>query len=86
MSSPDDGSADGQVTRTQNDVDSEVSFEDGADDEIDTIVIEEEDWIELITRSTEDVMEKMAHAKIRFENRTTKNEMVIGIGNRNITE
>ena len=36
--------------RTQNDVDSEVSFEDDADEEIDTT--EEEDWIEYIKRST----------------------------------
>ena len=45
-------------------------FEDDADEEIDTTVIEEEDWIEYIKRSTEDAMEKMAHAKIRCWNRT----------------
>ena len=43
MCSTDDESGDGQSTRTQNDVDSEVSFEDDADEEIDTTVIEEED-------------------------------------------
>ena len=47
MCSTDDESGDGQSTMTQNDVDSEVSFEDDADEEIDTTVIEEEDWIEL---------------------------------------
>ena len=57
---------------TQNDVASEVSFEDDADEEIDTTVIEEEDWIEYIKRSTEDAMEKMTHAKIRCWNRTHK--------------
>ena len=46
MCSTDDESVDGQSTRTQDDVDSEVSFEDDADDEIDTTLIEEEDWIE----------------------------------------
>ena len=43
-------SGDGQTTTTQNDVDSEVSFEDDADDEIDTTVIGEEDWIEYIKK------------------------------------
>ena len=50
MCSTDDESGDGQSTRTQNDVDSEVSFEDDADEEIDTTVIEEEDWIEYIKK------------------------------------
>ena len=72
MCSTDDESGDGQSTRTQNDVDSEVSFEDDADEEIDTTVIEEEDWIEYIKRSTEDAMEKMERAKIRCWNRTHK--------------
>ena len=54
-------------------------------EEIDTTVIEEEDWIEYIKRSTEDAMEKMQRAKIRCWNRT-KNEMEIGTENRNITE
>ena len=50
MCSTDDESGDGQSTRTQNDVDSELSFEDDADEEIDTTVIEEEDWIEYIRK------------------------------------
>ena len=53
-------------------MDSEVSFEDDADDEIDTTVIEEEDWIEDIKRSTEYAMEKMECAKIRCWSRTHK--------------
>ena len=72
MCSTDDESGDGQSTTTHNDVDSEVSFEDNADDEIDTILIEEEDWIEYIKRSTEEAMEKMECAKIRCCNRTHK--------------
>ena len=86
LCSTDDESGDGQSTSTQKDVDSEVSFEDDADEEIDTTVIEEEDWIEYIKRSTEDAMEKMERAKIRCWNRTQKNEMEIGTENRNITE
>ena len=50
MCSTDDESGDGQSATTQNDVDSEVSFEDDADEEIDTTVIEEEDWIEHIEK------------------------------------
>ena len=53
MCSIDDESGDGHSTRTQNDVDSESVIEDDADEEIDTTVIEEEDWIEYIKRSTE---------------------------------
>ena len=72
MCSTEDENGDGQSTSTQNDVDSEVSFEDDADEEIDTTVIEEEDWIEYIKRSTEDAVQKMERAKIRCWNRTHK--------------
>ena len=72
MCSTDDESGDGQSTKTQDDVDSEVTFEDDADEEMDTTVIEEEDWIEHIKRSTEDAMDKMERAKIRCWNRTHK--------------
>ena len=72
MCSTDDESGDGQSTTTHNDVDSEVSFEDDADDEMDTSLIEVEDWIEYTKRSTEDAMEKMECAKIRCWNRTHK--------------
>ena len=44
LRSTDDESGDGLSTTTHNDVDSEVSFEEDADEEIDTTVIEEEDW------------------------------------------
>ena len=43
MCSTEDESGDKLSTTTHNDVDSEVSFEDDADEEIDTTVIEEED-------------------------------------------
>ena len=55
LCSTDDESGDGLSTTTHNDVDSEVSFEDDADEEIDTTSIEEEDWIE----DTEEAMENM---------------------------
>ena len=50
MRSTDDASSDGLSTSTHNDVDGEVSFEDDADEEIDTTLIEEEDWIEYIKK------------------------------------
>ena len=57
----------------KNDVDSGVSFEDDADEEIDTTVIEEkEDWIEYIKRSTEEATEEVESAKIRCWNKTQK--------------
>ena len=40
MCSTDDESGDGQSTTTHNDVDSEVSFEDDPDEEMDTTTIE----------------------------------------------
>ena len=72
MCSTDDESGGGLSTTTHNDADSEVSFEDDADEGIDTTTIEEEDWIEYIKRSTEEAVEKMESAKIRCWNKTQK--------------
>ena len=72
MCSTDDESGDDQSTKTQDDVDSEVTFEDDPDQEMDAITIEEEEWIDYIKRSTVDALEKMEHAKIRCWNRTHK--------------
>ena len=72
MCSTDDESGDGQSTTTHNDVESEVSFEDDADEEIDTTLIEEEDWIEYTKRSTDEAKEKTESAKIRCWNKTHK--------------
>ena len=58
MCSTDDESGDGLSTTTHYDVDSEVSFEDDADEEIDTTLIVEEDWIEYIKRSTDEAMKR----------------------------
>ena len=86
MCSTDDESGDGQSTKSQDDVDSEVTFDEDSDEEIDTIAIEEEDWIEYTKRSTVDALDKMERAKIRCWNRThQKNEMEIGIENCNFT-
>ena len=53
-------------------MDSEVTFEDDPDEEMDTIEIEEEDWIHYIKSSTADALDKMERAKIRCWNRTHK--------------
>ena len=67
-----DESEDGQSSNTHNNQDSDVSFGNDTDEEIDATEIEEEDWIEHIKRSTKDVMEKMRNAKIRCWNKTHK--------------
>ena len=72
MSSTGDESEDGQSSNSHKVQDSDVSFENDSEEEIDTTEIEEEDWIEYMKRSTEDAMEKMAHAKIRCWNKTHK--------------
>ena len=86
MCSTDDESGDGQSTTTHNDADSEVSFEDDDGDEIDTTLIEEEDWIEYIKRSTDEAKENMESERFDAGTGLTKNEMEIGTENRNITE
>ena len=72
MCSTDDESGDDQSTKTQDDVDSEATFEDDPDEEMDATTIEEEEWIDYTKRSTVDALEKMEHAKIRCWNRTHK--------------
>ena len=52
--STDEESGDGQSTKSEDNVDSEVTFYEHSDKEMDTIEIEEEDWIEYIKRSTVD--------------------------------
>ena len=54
--STDDESGDGQSTEK----------------DIDTVEIEEEDWIDYIRRSTADAIDKMEHARIRCWNKTHK--------------
>ena len=72
LSSTGDESEDGQSSNTHKDQDSDVSFENDTEEEIDTTEIEEEDWINYIKRSTNDAIEKMGNAKIRCWNKTHK--------------
>ena len=72
MGSTGDESEDGQSSVTHNDQDSDVSFENDTDEEIDTTVIEEEDLIEYTKRSTDESIEKMENAKIQCWNKTHK--------------
>ena len=68
----DDKSGDDQSTKSEDDVDSGVTFDEDYEKDIDTIEIEEEDWIDYIRRSTADAIDKMEYAKIRCWNRTHK--------------
>ena len=45
LGSTGDESEDGQSSNTHNDQDSEISFDNDTDEQIDATVIEEEDWI-----------------------------------------
>ena len=66
----DDESGDGQSTKSEDDVDSGVTFDEDSEKDIDTVEIEEEDWIDYIKRSTADAIDKMEHARIRCWNKT----------------
>ena len=77
--STDDESGDGQSTKSKDDVDSEVTFDEDSDKEMDTIEIEEEDWIEYIKRSIVDALDKMERAKIRCWNRTQKMKWILAL-------
>ena len=67
-----DESEDGQSSNSLKDQDSDVSFENDTEEEIDTTEIEEEDWVDYIKRSKNDVIEKMGNTKIRCWNKTHK--------------
>ena len=68
--STDDESGDGQRTKSEDDVDSGVTFDEDSEKDIDTVEIEEEDWIDYIRRSTAEAIDKMEHARIRCWNKT----------------
>ena len=72
LGSTGDESEYGQSSNTHNGQDSEISFEDETDEEIDTTVIEKEDGKEYITRSTDEAMEMMENTKIRCWIKTHK--------------
>ena len=85
--STDDESGDGQSTKSEDDLDSGVTFDEDFEKDIDTIEIEEEDWIDYIRRSTADAIDKMQLAKIRCWNRTQKKmKWKLTFENRNIFE
>ena len=54
-----DETADGSSSNTDGDQDSDVSFMEGTNEEIDTAEIEEEDWIEYMKRSTATAIERI---------------------------
>ena len=64
-----DESGDGQTTKSEDDVDSGVTFDENSEKYFDTIGIEKEDWIDYIRR-TADAIDKMEHARIRCWNKT----------------
>ena len=72
LGSTEDEIEDGQSSNTHNDQDSDISFENDTDDEIDTTAIEEEECFEYIGRSTGEAMGKMENAKIRCWIKTRK--------------
>ena len=47
-----------------------VTFDEDSEKDIDTVEIEEEDWIDYIRRSTADAIDKMERARIRCWNKT----------------
>ena len=58
----DDETAEGCSTNTDCDQDSDVSFMKDSDEEIDTVQIEEEEWIEYMKISTRIAIERMKAA------------------------
>ena len=54
--STDEESGDGQSTKSEDDVDSGVTFDEDSEKELDTNEIKEEDWIDYIKRSTADAL------------------------------
>ena len=63
--SSEDETDDGHSSSTNCDQDSDISFMKDTDEEIDTAMIDEEDWVEYMKRSTEEAMERMKPAKIQ---------------------
>ena len=70
--STDDKSGEDQSTKSEDDMDSGVTFDEDSEKDIDTAEIEEEDWFDYIRRSTADAIDTMDHAKIRCWNKTHK--------------
>ena len=62
--SSDEETAEGSTSNTDHDQDSDISFMNDTDEEIDTGEIEQKDWIDYTKRSTATAVEKMKAAKI----------------------
>ena len=60
----DDEAAEGSISHTDCDQESDVSFMKDTDEETDAAEIEEEEWIEYVKRSTDTAVERMKAAKI----------------------
>ena len=87
LGSTGDESEDGQGSKTHNGQDSDVSFENDTDEDIDTTVIEEEDWIEYIKKKHRRSHGKYGKCEDSMpEEDPQKNEMEIGAEKRNNTE
>ena len=64
--SSEDETDDGHSSNTDRDQDSDISFMNATDEEIDSAEFEEEkDWIEYMKRSTDEAMKRMKTAKIQ---------------------
>ena len=50
-----------------------MTFDEDSEKDIDTVEIEEEDWIDYIRRSTADAIDKMEHKDSMLEHNTQKN-------------
>ena len=68
------------------DQDSDISFMNNTDQEIDTEEIDREDWIEYVKRSTDEAMERMKNSENPMVDQSTqKNEMETCDENRIVT-
>ena len=65
LGSSEDETEDWHSSNTNCDQDNDFSFMNDTDEEMDTAVVEEEDWIEHMKRSTDDAIEKTQNSKIQ---------------------
>ena len=80
-------SGDDQSTKSEDDMDSGVTFDEDSEKDVDTAEIEEEDWFDYIRRSTADAIGQDGTCKDSLlEQDTQENEMEISFENRDITE
>ena len=75
LGSTGDESEDGHSSNTHNDQDSDVSF----DDEIDTTVHAEEEWIDYMQRSTDEAMEKIEDSMLEQDSKSMRWRLALRI-------